>query len=83
MGQETIAVGEQQFFYPTSEKLIKNMESILDGSHSLMLIGWITYQNRGGNRRYTAFCRIYDSHQARFTGVDGEIPEYDRYDYNS
>jgi hypothetical protein len=85
MGNPTIKRGAQIVLESRSDDLTDSWELIKDGSHRVIFIGWMTYQNAGGNRGYTAFGRIYDVQKDGFVviaPIDG-MPEYDKYEYTT
>lgn len=86
MGNITIKRGEQMPSMKSfSSELTNSWELIEKGDYRLIFNGWITYQNPGGYRGYTAFGRIYDPKRRGFVIVtqENDIPKYDRYDYSN
>jgi hypothetical protein len=85
MGTFTLRRGEQKVLEAESPNLPNSWDSIKDNTatHRVIFVGWMTYRNPGGNQRYTAFGRLYDTRSGSFKTMDRETPEYDRYEYSS
>lgn len=76
---------DRKILHATCVGLAESMELIKAGSHEAILIGWMTYKNRGGATGYTAFGRVYNPTKAGFVMIEDDkiIPEHDRWEHRA
>lgn len=85
LGGKSIKVGALDRRYEACAGLETSKELIESGTHEVMLIGWMTFENGGGTRGYTSFARVFDPVRRGFVMVEDVpgMPEYDRWEYRN